>query len=55
MQGGDQDGSKHVLFKPNEPIKAKKWLTTQGKNILAKRYASVRKRRKRLNNNKHKT
>lgn len=46
MQKGDQDGSKEILFKPNEPIKAKKWLTTQGKSILAKRYSSVRKRKK---------
>jgi len=54
MQGGDCDGSKQILFKPNEPIKAKKWLTAQGKLILAKRYSSVRKRRKKLTNNKRK-
>lgn len=51
MQAGDCDGTKHVLFKPNEPIKAKKWLTQQGKLILAKRYSSVRKRRKKTTNN----
>ncbi|CAF1210945.1 unnamed protein product [Adineta ricciae] len=48
MQAGDSDGSKQILFKPNEMIKAKKWLTTQGKLILAKRYSSVRKRKKKL-------
>ncbi|CAF3328923.1 unnamed protein product [Rotaria sp. Silwood1] len=40
MQAGDCDGSKQILFKPNEPIKAKKWLTSQGKLILAKRYSA---------------
>ncbi|CAF3337703.1 unnamed protein product [Rotaria sp. Silwood1] len=54
MQAGDCDGSKQILFKPNEPIKAKKWLTSQGKLILAKRYSAVRKRRKRLTNKKRK-
>ena len=53
MQAGDCDGTKQILFKPNEPIKAKKWLTAQGKLILAKRYSSIRKRRKKftINNN----
>lgn len=55
MQAGDHDGSKHVLFKANEPIKAKKWLTVQGKSILAKRHASIRKRRKKITTNKRKT
>ncbi|CAF3398734.1 unnamed protein product [Rotaria socialis] len=46
VQAGDSDGSKQILFKPNEPIKAKKWLTTQGKLILAKRYSTIQKRKK---------
>ena len=45
MQAGDYDGSKQVLFKPNEPIKAKKWLTAQGKLMLAKRYSPTGKRK----------
>ena len=45
MQAGDYDGSKQVLFKPNEQIKAKKWLTTQGKLTLAKRYSPTQKRK----------
>lgn len=52
MQAGDYDGSRQTLFKPNEPIKAKKWLTTQGKLILAKRFSSVRKKRKKLTKTK---
>ncbi|CAF0836958.1 unnamed protein product [Adineta steineri] len=54
MQAGDADGSRQTLFKPNEPIKAKKWLTAQGKLILAKRYSSVRKRKKKPTINKRK-
>lgn len=55
MQSGDYDGSKHALFKPNEPIKAEKWLTNQGKLILAKRVSTNRKfRRKQLTNAKRK-
>lgn len=46
VQASGPDGSKQVLFKPNEPIKAKKWLTAQGKSILAKRYSTVQKRKK---------
>jgi len=54
MQAGDYDGTKQILFKPTEAIKAKKWLTAQGKLILAKRYSSVQKRKKKLTNNKRK-
>ena len=52
MQAGDSDGSKQILFRPNEPIKAEKWLTNQGKLLLAKRLSSPRKNRRRTTNTK---
>ena len=55
MQNGDYDGSKQILFKPNEPIKAEKWLTNQGELLHGKRVSSNGKFRRKLTNMKRKT
>lgn len=55
MQNGDYDGSKQILFKPNEPIKAEKWLTNQGELLHGKRVSSNGKLRRKLTNMKRKT
>lgn len=52
MQAGDSDGSKQILFKPNEPIKAEKWLTNQGKLLVAKCLSSTKKKRRRTTKTK---
>jgi hypothetical protein len=54
MQAGDYDGSKQILFEPNEPIKAEKWLTSSDKLVPTKRLSTTTKKRKDIPMNNHK-